>query len=302
MLKLILFIFSISIFASGGGSSTKPLSGTYPIVLGHGILGFDDTQGLAAGLIKYWGGMDDYLRSQGVPVLTPGKTAMQGLSFRANEQKNQINSWMAANGFTKVHYIGHSQGGLDGRFMISNLGMASKISTYTSLNAVQRGTPLADIGLAVIPNWLKPSVAIIVNSFAALIYRSGNQDVLTMAASLSTSYMNNFNANTPNHSSVKYFSYGSKITIPDLIQHPLMGIPSPICWAGGVFNGQGGENDGVVPFSSQRWGTWKGEPSYPITTTGIDHLQATNSANSGQFWYDVKGYFMKMALNAKSNQ
>lgn len=302
MLKLILFIFSISIFASGGGSSGKPLSGTYPIVLGHGILGFDDTKGLAAGLIKYWGGMDDYLRSQGVPVLTPGKTAMQGLSFRANEQRNQINSWMAANGFTKVHYIGHSQGGLDGRFMISNLGMASKISTYTSLNAVQRGTPLADIGLAVIPNWLKPSVAVIVNTFASLIYRSGNQDVLTMAASLSTSYMNNFNANTPNHSAVKYFSYGSKITIPDLIQHPLMGIASPICWAGGVFNGQGGENDGVVPFSSQRWGTWKGEPSYPITTTGIDHLQATNSANSGQFWYDVKAYFMKMALNAKSNQ
>ena len=186
--------------------------------------------------------------------------------------------------------------------MISNLGMASKISTYTSLNAVQRGTPLADIGLAVIPDWLKPSVAIVVNTFASLIYRSGNQDVLTMAASLSTSYMNNFNANTPNHPSVKYFSYGSKITIPDLIQHPLMGIPSPICWAGGVFNGQGGENDGVVPFSSQRWGTWRGEPSYPITTTGIDHLQATNSANSGQFWYDVKGYFLRMALNARNSQ
>ena len=298
-----LFTFYMTgIFASGGGSSTLPLSGTYPIVLGHGVLGFDDTKGLAGGLIKYWGGMDDYLRSQGVPVLTPGKTAMQGLSFRATEQKNQINTWMAANGFTKVHYIGHSQGGLDGRFMLTNLGMASKVSTYTSLNAVHRGTPLADIGLAVIPTWLMPSVAIVVNMFGKLIYRAGNQDIINMAKSLTTGYMNTFNATTPNVSGVKYFSYGSKILIPDLIQHPLMGIASPICWAGGVFNGQGGENDGVVPFSSQKWGTWKGEPSFPILTTGIDHLQATNSANSGQLWYDVKGYFMKMALNAKNSQ
>jgi hypothetical protein len=35
-----------------------------------------------------------------------------------------------------------------------------------------------------------------------------------------------------------------------------MGITYPITWTGGVFNGQGGDNDGVVPLSSQKWGTW----------------------------------------------
>ena len=123
-----------------------------------------------------------------------------------------------------------------------------------------------------------------------------------MATSLTTGAMNAFNSSTPNASGVKYYSYGSYMTILDLIQHPIMGLLHPITWTGGVFNGQGGTNDGVVPYSSQKWGTWKGKPSYPFTTTGVDHLQATNFEWTGQFWYDVEGYFLKMAQNAKNNQ
>ena len=78
--------------ASGSGESSQPLAGSYPIVLSHGILGFDDTAGLAGGFVKYWGGMDDYLRAQGVPVLTPGKTAMQSLDVRAGEQRDSLQS------------------------------------------------------------------------------------------------------------------------------------------------------------------------------------------------------------------
>lgn len=285
-----------------GAAQAGPLTGSYPVVLSHGILGFDDTQGLANGLIKYWGGMDDYLRRQGVAVLTPGKTAMQGLDFRAKEQKNQVLYWMAANGYTKVHIIGHSQGGLDSRYMITNLAMASKVSTLTTLNSVHRGTPVADIALAVIPSWLKPSVSIVVNAFAKLIYRSGNQDVLNMAKSLTTGYLKSFNTSTPNASGVKYYSYGSKMAWADPVQHPLMAPIYPITWAGGVFNGQGGANDGVVPFTSQSWGTWKGEPSTYWYTTGVDHLEATNFSRTGQTWYDVEGYFLRMASNAKANQ
>lgn len=295
-------VFSTGVLASGGGEAKKPLSGTYPIVLGHGILGFDDTEGMLNGLVKYWGGMDDYLRSQGVPVLTPGKTAMQGLAHRAQEQKEQILTWMAANGYSKVNYIGHSQGGLDGRYMITHLGMANKVATYTSLNAVHRGSPVADIGLGVIPDWLEPFVGAVVNVFGKLIYSGGEQDVIAMAESLAISNLATFNQNTPNVSGVKYYSYGSYITVPDLVQHPLMGILYPVTWAGGLFYGVGGANDGVVPHSSQKWGSWKGGPNTKWYTTGVDHLQATNFEWGGQSWYDVKAYYMKMATNAKNNQ
>lgn len=299
--SLITFLSLSSIYA-GSGSSSTPLKGSYPIVLSHGVLGFDDRQGLLGGAIKYWGGMDDYLRSQGVAVLTPGTNPMQGISNRATDQKNQINTWMAANGYTKVHIIAHSQGALVSRYMVSSLGMASKVSTVTSVNGVNKGTPIADIALAVIPSWLQPSVNIVVNMLSQVIYGKSNQDIIAMTSSLTTGNVNALNAANPNVSTIKYYSYGSKITLPDLIQHPIMGLAYPITWTGGVFNGQGGDNDGVVPYSSQQWGTWKGGPSYGILVTGVDHIEAINFAGMGQTWYDVKAYYLTMASNAKANQ
>ncbi len=298
----VLLLFSASFLHAGSGSTTKPLAGSYPIVLSHGILGFDDTVGLFGGAIKYWGGMDTHLRNQGAAVLTPGTNPIQSVANRANDQRNQINTWMAANGFTKVHILAHSQGALVSRYMVSSLGMASKVSTITSVNGVNRGTPVADITLAAIPSWLQPSVNTLVNLLSQLIYGKTKQDLIAMTASLTVSNVNALNSANPNIAGVKYYSYGSKITLPDLIQHPLMGLVYPITWAGGVFNGQGGDNDGVVPLSSHKWGTWMGGPSYGLLTTGVDHIEAINFAGTGQTWYDVKGYYLKMASNAKANQ
>ena len=298
----ILVLFSAQFVYAGSGSSTKPLQGAYPIVLSHGILGFDDRVGLLGGAIKYWGGMDDYLRGQGVAVLTPGTNPIQSVPNRANDQRNQINTWMAANGFTKVHILAHSQGALVSRYMVSSLGMAGKVSTITTVNGVNRGTPIADIALAVIPSWLQPTLNTVVNIISQLVYGKTQQDIIAMTSSLTVGNVNALNTANPNAAGVKYYSYGSKITLPDLIQHPLMGLVYPITWTGGVFNGQGGDNDGVVPLSSHKWGTWMGGPSYSILTTGVDHIEAINFAGTGQTWYDVKAYYLKMASNAKANQ
>ncbi len=298
-----------ALLAGGGGSGSGPLANSHPIVLGHGILGFDDSDGPAAGLLQYWGNVDEYLRDQGAPVLTPGKTATSGLALRAQQQADQIAMWMAANNYSKVNYFGHSQGGLDGRYMITNnscgpygICMRNAVASITTINTPHRGSPVGDIALAVIPNWLEPSVAMVVNVLSGLFYGDNQQDLLEMADSLTVAGTSIFNAQTPNVSGVKYYSYGSYIEYPDLIQHPLMGLLTPVTWAGGIAYGQGGKNDGIVPFSSQKWGTWKGEPKERWNTAGVDHLQATNFQFSGQLWYDVDGYYLKMATNAMNAQ
>lgn len=305
MKKLLILTISLTLtghaFASKD-SSSKPLEGSYPIVLSHGILGFDDSEGLLFGIMKYWGGMDDYLRSQGVSVLTPGKTAMNDLEYRGEEMKVQILQWMAANGYSKVHVIGHSQGGLDSRYMITHQGMSSKVSSLTTLNSVHRGSPVADIALDVIPDWMEPYVAIVLNTLGGLIYSDNDQDVIAMAVSLRTDTLEVFNQTTPNAYGVDYFSYGSKMAWADPIQHPMMVLLYPVTWAGGLVYGQGGANDGIVPLTSQKWGTWKGEPDTNWYTTGVDHLQATNFQYTGENWYDVEGYFLEMAQNAKASQ
>lgn len=297
-LIIALAVFALSVNGVSA-QTTKPLSGMC-IALVHGILGFDDTKGLAAGLVKYWGGMDQYLRDQGAKVTTPGSSAMNDLPTRANQIKSAIDSWMPANGCTKVHLVGHSQGGLVIRYMVSNLGYASKTASVSSVNSLHKGAPMADVVLAVIPSWLKPFVNSAVGLLAKLVYRDGRpQDAIAMGKSLSVSYLKTFNQSSPNVAGMKYLSYGSKMAWADPIQHPLMALTHPITWAGGLYYGLGGDNDGVVPLSSQQWGTWKGTPSAKWYATGIDHLQATNFEWSGQNYFDVKGWYLNIARNAK---
>lgn len=299
---LLLFLCSGTLFASGGGSSSKPLAGSYPIVLSHGLFGWGtDSSGIIS-IVNYWGGMDSYLTSQGATVYAPTKTAAQSNETRGAQLKDKVLVYIAANGFSKVHILGHSQGGLDSRYAISNLGLSSKVSTLTTLNTPHRGSPIADIVTTVLPDWIKPFVSGILGAVVQLVYGGGNQDALAALGSLTTSGTAAFNTRTPNVSSVKYFSYGSYITIPDLIQHPLMGIIQPACVAGGLFNGQGGTCDGLVPYTSLKWGTFNGGPDYGLFVTGVDHIQASNTLGSGKPWFDVEGYFLKMASNAKSNQ
>ena len=292
-------VFPASLFASSGG--TKPLAGTYPIVLSHGLLGWGEDSGGIINIVNYWGGMDDYLRSQGAVVYAPSKSAANSNEIRARQLKDKINYFMASNGAAKVHIMGHSQGGLDSRYMIANLGMSSKVSTLTTISTPHRGSPIADIISAVIPDWLKPFVATVLQGLVKLIWSGSEQDALAAMASLTVEGLAAFNSYTPNAYGVKYFSHGSHVTFPDLIQHPLMGLLAPACAAGAIFRGMDYRNDGLVTLDSAKWGTWKGEPYWGLSL-GLDHLQITNTLWSGQLWFDVKGFFLNMAKNAKNNQ
>ncbi|MCX7631851.1 MAG: lipase [Turneriella sp.] len=287
---------------AGSGSSTN-LNGIYPIVLSHGMFGWGEHDTNAPiGILQYWGGMDDFLRSKGAVVYAPGKSPLQSNAFRAQELKDKILLFMAAGNYTKVHIIGHSQGGLDSRYMVSNLGMANKVATLTTLNTPHRGSPVADIVLTVTPSWLMPYVNTTINALVKIVWGNRQSNLNASLNSLTVANANSFNSATPDAPGVKYFSYGSKVTVPDLIQHPLMGLLVPVTSVGGMAKGQGLDNDGLVPLSSQRWGTWLGSPSYNVWVTGIDHLQITNTLNSGEPWFDVRGFWLSVAQNARRNQ
>ncbi|MGJ4788997.1 lipase [Leptospira koniambonensis] len=299
MVAGVLFLAAGAVSASGGGSSSKPLAGAYPIVLTHGIFGW----GKSTGIVDYWGGNAAYLQSQGATVLTPTVTATNSSAARAAQLKTAIQTAMAANNYTgKVHILGHSQGGLDARYLVSNLSFASKVATLTTINTPHRGSPVASVIEAVIPNWALPYVGTVVNALVGVVYGQSSQNAVAALKLLTVSGAVTFNASVPNASGVKYFSYGSYMIGNDLIQHPAMGLLAPICSIGAPFYGMSVWNDGVVPDDSQRWGTWKGGPSYGVLTTGVDHLEATNALYLGQTWYDTNAYYLKMASNAKSNQ
>ncbi len=298
--KITTGILALFLTLPSSGLFAGPLDGQC-IALVHGILGFDDTKGLAGGLVKYWGGLDNYLRSQGAKVTTPGSSATNSIQVRADQIKTAVSSWMTANGCAKVQLVGHSQGGLVVRYMVSNLGFASKTATVTTIDSLHKGAPMADIVLGIIPGWLQPFANSALSLLAKLVYRDGRpQDVIAMGRSLTVSYVNSFNGSNPNVSGIKYYSYANAMAFADIIQHPIMALTHPITWAGGLFYGLGGANDGVVPLSSQKWGTYRGQAPAYWYATGIDHLQATNLEWSGQGFFDVQGWYLNIARNAKA--
>jgi len=299
--KFLTLIFTLFFSLPVGGLFAGTLDGTC-IALVHGILGFDDTQGMAGGLVKYWGGLDNYLRSQGAKVATPGSSPINSIAVRSKLTRDALAPWMAANNCSKVHLIGHSQGGLVVRYLTSNsaLGFTSKVATVSTVDAVHKGAPLADIVLGVIPGWLQPFANSALGFFSQLFYGAKPMDVIAMGKSLAVSTVNSFNSATPNVSGKKYYSYGNHMSWADPIQHFLMAPTYPITWAGGLYYGLGSSNDGVVPLNSQKWGTWKGEASSKWYATGIDHLQATNFEWSGQNYFDVSGWYLNIAKTAKA--
>lgn len=300
-ISLIAFFFSTALLAGGGGSSSKPLEGMYPIVLSHGLFGWGDSDSNGIiNIVDYWGNNIDYLESQGADVYAPTKSALGSNEERGQQLKDKINYYMAATGASKVHVLGHSQGGLDSRYMVSNLGMSSKVKTLTTLNSVHKGSPVADIVETLIPDWLEPFADTVIGSLAGIVYGGGSQNALGAMNSLTTSGMAIFNSYTPNRSGTKYYSYGSYMTWADPIQHWTMFLIHPACVAGALFKGMDLRCDGLVTLDSQKWGTWKGGPDYSIFVSGVDHLQACNALNTGSPWYDVEGYFLKMAKNAKA--
>jgi hypothetical protein len=48
----------------------------------------------------------------------------------------------------KINLVGHSQGCQDSRYMISNEGMAEMTASWTGMAGESRGTPMADLGIA----------------------------------------------------------------------------------------------------------------------------------------------------------
>lgn len=318
-----------NLLAGGGGSSSadERLDGSY-IVLAHGILGWDDdtrdgTVFNTFGL-PYWGGIDEYLHNQGAHVMTDGKTALAHSYDRAVQMRDQINYWLASERADneRVHIMAHSQGGMDARILASPGGLAglqnrngNTIGSVTTISSPHYGTAFADVLLGLIPDsGVQRFVAGIVNTIAGLIYNGelviNNPDQSLLDATfMAVGSMDVFNASFPDERSTRYFSTGSKIRGWNIFQHNPLLLPLYLAnrYGGSRLTAPdlgrtiGSDNDGAIPYRSMRWGRWLSGPRETFFSTGIDHLQITNAFYSGKLWFDVDGFYQRLAENAKNN-
>ena len=217
-----------------------------PLILAHGLFGFDQVSVLGKPVVNYFAGVPAWLRATGNQVHVSRVAPMGPIAHRAGQLVRFIERHT---GEEPVHIIAHSMGGLDSRYAISRLGLGDRVLSLTTLGTPHRGTVIADRVLG----WTRmpPGLEHWLRRFGA--------DVEALR-DLARPAMAEFNPRVPDDPRVAYASVAGDFSPAwswrmGLFPHRL--ITSPILQA------EEGLNDGMVSVASARWGdhceVWQGD-------------------------------------------
>jgi len=116
----------------------------YPIVLVHGVTGFDTI----GGLVNYFHTVPWNLERDGAVVYLASVSAFNDSEQRGAKLAQDIVPWAAAHG-GKVNLIGHSQGSPTSRVAASL--RPDLVASVTSVNGVNKGSKVADVVRGIVP-------------------------------------------------------------------------------------------------------------------------------------------------------
>ncbi|PVU89110.1 hypothetical protein BB561_005546, partial [Smittium simulii] len=126
-----------------------------PIVLCHGLYGFDVKGPASIPFLQthYWSGIYEVLKGIGAKVVISRVPSTGSIPNRAFELHNLLkNSMKTCNSITstKLNMVGHSMGGLDARFLISNIlpkvgrDAGYSVDSLTTISTPHHGSPFMD--------------------------------------------------------------------------------------------------------------------------------------------------------------
>lgn len=285
----------------------------YPIVLCHGLSGFDtlillqlpqfkasvkkgsdqpqenlkemseevtDSVKSQSVGVSYWYGIEEALVKAGVDVITAKVPPFDSIADRANlldkllSEKCETYPGRKPGERIKVNLVGHSMGGLDARYLISKIQTSKSPYEVVSLTTI--GTPHHGSEVA---------------DFVMGIVEK--DEFLTAAcpvaiSQLTTSYLKKFNREVKNKPRVGYFSFGALMDPSGfkLFRATYEIIKKSIEDNGGKFV----ENDGMVSVSLARWGHYQG------TLDKVDHLDLINWTNTVKIPFVEQESFNPIAL------
>jgi triacylglycerol lipase len=245
----------------GANAQTGYTQTKNPIVLVHGLLGFDSV----LGVYDYWYGIGGELKSGGATVYTASVSASNFSEVRGEQLIRDLDNLRAVTGKQKFNLIGHSHGGPTIRYVASV--RPDLVASVTVLGSPNTGAPMADLLSTTLPpgSPLRAILAGFVNGLSSFLGAlSGNtdpQNALGALASLSSAGSASFNNRHPQGkpttscgsganlvNGVRYYSMGGTSVLTNVfdISDPLMGAGSL------VFGFE--QNDGLVGRCSSHWG------------------------------------------------
>lgn len=112
-----------------------------PIVLAHGLFGFNEIRLGPLPVSRYFRGIPEWLRAQGNRVAVTQVPPIAGLASRSRRLGEQI---QAAFPDEPVHIIGHSSGGLDARWLLTDPYWTRRVVSLTTIGTPHLGSAIAD--------------------------------------------------------------------------------------------------------------------------------------------------------------
>ena len=280
VLAICLPLFGAPAQAQSGYTQTR-----YPIVLVHGLFGFDSFLG-----VDYFYGIPSALRQDGARVFVAQVSAANSTEVRGEQLLSQIKNIMAITGASKVNLIGHSHGGPTIRYVA---GVAPQlVASVTSVGGVNKGSRVADILRGIVPAGTLSETLVnnAAKAFVALInLGSGGTSLAQMPVaalnSLSTAGSLDFNRRFPQSlpgdcgsghelvNGVRYYSWAGTQPVTNVldISDGALGIMSLVF---------GQANDGLVSACSSRLGKHLGDYRQ-------NHLDEVNQVLGLRDWFSV---------------
>ncbi len=240
----------------GGGDPGPP----YPIVLAHGALGME-----SYGPLEYWFGIVSALEDAGNDVHVTQVSAIHSSTVRGEQLLEQVEAILIITGKDKVHLIGHSQGGLDARYVAGV--RPDLVASVTTVGSPHKGALVFDElfdGILADGTFTAALLDLFGSSIGVLLeLLFGTSDPVDARAALSNlvgSGIDDFNALFPNGlpagchpgaaqvGDVRYYSWTGKNVLTNFLDptDTLLGLASVVY----LFQ----QNDGLVTVCSAQFG------------------------------------------------
>ena len=295
-----LFCLSICVQAANDGYTQT----RYPIVLAHGMAGFDNIAGL-----NYWYGIPHALRKGGAEVYNTQVSSFNASEIRGEQLLAQVEEILAVSGAEKVHLFGHSHGGHSIRYVAAMI--PDRIASLTNIHSPVKGSPQGDQvatlrQLPYVGKMFEKGISGAINGFGRMVGRAAGeklpQDSLAGLYSVTQQGALEVNRLFPN--GVPVTAYGEGESMQDgIFYFSWSGVINsywdfidPFSYAMQLNKGQLDEpNDGLVGQCSSHFGKVIRD-DYPL-----DHFDAVNHllGRTPPFAADPRAIFRQQANRLK---
>ena len=259
----------------------------YPLLMVHGIF-FRDWEGF-----NYWGRVPQELIDNGATIFYGNHQSSASVERCASELKECILRIVEETGCEKVNIIAHSKGGLDSRFAISCLEMGGRVASLTTINTPHMGCNYVRKLLNIIPN---RAIASMGKKYESLYTMLGddNPEFFSGLKDLTDKECFRLNGLMEDYPGVLYQSVASRMKSRRSAAFPLNVGYCIIKLLGG------GENDGLAPTSSMRWGNFLGVLSSK-SGQGISHGDMIDLTRKDVEGFDIFEFYIDLVHRLKES-